>query len=103
MIPKEKQRELIVEIMKADEQSGLYDEPSRKNTAVDWLINEIDMQYPEINVRRKEWMVDKAKEMEKHQLIDAHISGYEYHEQSEKFVAGYNYFETTYEEPYEKP
>ena len=34
-------------------------------TAVEWLINEMDMQYPEINVRRKEWMVEQAKSMEK--------------------------------------
>ena len=50
-----------------------------KQTAVDWLINEIDMQYPEINVRRKEWMVDKAKEMEKEQIMrtawHCHIEG----------------------------
>jgi hypothetical protein len=42
-----------------------------KQTAVEWLLNEIDMQYPEINVRRKEWMVDKAIEMEKEQIIEA--------------------------------
>ena len=42
-----------------------------KQTAVEWLFNEIDMQYPEINVRRKEWMVDKAIEMEKGQIIEA--------------------------------
>jgi hypothetical protein len=41
-----------------------------KQTAVEWLLNEIDMQYPEINVKRKEWMVDKAKEMEREQSID---------------------------------
>jgi hypothetical protein len=35
-----------------------------KQTAVDWLINEIDMQYPDINIKWKERMVDKAKEME---------------------------------------
>jgi hypothetical protein len=40
-----------------------------KQTAVEWLLNEIDMQYPEINLRRKEWMVDKAKEMEKEQMF----------------------------------
>ena len=40
-------------------------------TAVEWLINEVDMQYPEINVRRKAWMVDKAKEMEKEQMLNA--------------------------------
>jgi hypothetical protein len=47
-----------------------------KQTAVDWLINEIDMQYPEINVRRKEWMVDKAKQMEKEQIEYAFEEGY---------------------------
>ena len=39
-------------------------------TAVEWLINEIDMQYPDINVKNKKWMIDKAKEMEKEQKID---------------------------------
>jgi hypothetical protein len=43
-----------------------------KQTAVEWLFNEIDMQYPEINVRRKEWMVDKAKEMEKEQMRECY-------------------------------
>lgn len=40
---------------------------SRSITAVEWLVNEIDMQYPEINVRCKEWMIDKAKQMDKEQ------------------------------------
>lgn len=30
MTTKEKQRELIVEIMKEDEKSGLYDDPAKK-------------------------------------------------------------------------
>ena len=47
-----------------------------KQTAVDWLLNEIDMQYPEINVRRKEWMVDKSKEMEKDQRIVDYNAGH---------------------------
>jgi hypothetical protein len=38
-----------------------------KQTAVEWLINEIDMQYPDINIKWKEWTIDKAKEMEKEQ------------------------------------
>jgi hypothetical protein len=46
-----------------------------KQTAVEWLLNEIDMQYPEINLRRKEWMVDKAKEMEKEQIERAYHQG----------------------------
>lgn len=41
MIDKKKQRELIVEIMKADEQSGLYDEAAKKQTAVDYLFQEL--------------------------------------------------------------
>jgi hypothetical protein len=40
-------------------------------TAVEWLIDEIDMQYPDINIKRKEWMIDKAKEMEKEQTEKA--------------------------------
>ena len=39
MTDKEKQRELIVEIMKADEQSGIY--PAMKQTAVDWLFEQL--------------------------------------------------------------
>jgi hypothetical protein len=46
-----------------------------RQTAVEWLLNEIDMQYPEINVRRKEWMLEKAKEIEKEQIKDAFKSG----------------------------
>jgi glutamine synthetase adenylyltransferase len=41
MKDKEKQRELIIEIMKADEQSGIYDEPAKKQTAVDWLFEQL--------------------------------------------------------------
>jgi hypothetical protein len=46
-----------------------------KQTAVEWLFNEIDMQYPEINLRRKEWIIDKAKEMEKEQIKESWIEG----------------------------
>jgi hypothetical protein len=46
-----------------------------KQTAVEWLLNEIDMQYPEINLRRKEWMVDKAKEMMEDQIKMAFVDG----------------------------
>jgi hypothetical protein len=47
-------------------------------TAVEWLINEIDMQYPDINVKNKEWMIDKAKEMEKEQIEQAYFDGTEF-------------------------
>ena len=45
-------------------------------TAVEWLIDEIDMQYPDINIKRKEWMIDKAKEMEKERIINATLYGF---------------------------
>jgi hypothetical protein len=39
-------------------------------SAVEWLVNEIDMQFPEINVKNKEWMIDQAKEMEEESKKD---------------------------------
>ena len=45
-------------------------------TAVEWLIDEIYMQNPDINIKRKEWMIDKAKEMEKEQIENAWDSAY---------------------------
>jgi hypothetical protein len=44
-------------------------------TAVEWLIDEIDMQYPDINIKRKEWMIDKAKEMEEEQISKSFSDG----------------------------
>ena len=55
-------------------------------TAVEWLINEMDMQYPEINVRWKEWMIDKAKETEKEQKIEFACKVVEV--SSEKYIQG---------------
>ncbi len=40
-------------------------------TAVEFLINEIDMQYPKINIRWKFAMIDQALEMEKQQIMEA--------------------------------
>ena len=45
----------------------------KQQTAVEWLINEIDMQFPSINIKWKEWMIDRAKQMEKEQIIKAHL------------------------------
>jgi hypothetical protein len=46
-------------------------------TAVEWLINEIDMQYPDINVKNKEWMIDKAKAMEEDGKHASYLYGHE--------------------------
>lgn len=46
-------------------------------TAVEWLVNEIDMQYPQINIRWKQWMIDRAKQMEQEQRIKDYNAGYQ--------------------------
>lgn len=73
MTPKEKQRELIVQIMKADENSGLYDEPSRKQTAVDYLFEKL-WQMPKDKLVWQHYL-EKAKEMEKEQIREAFVVG----------------------------
>ena len=74
MTDKEKQRELIIEIMKADEQSGIY--PAMKQTAVDWFASKV--MYLKMNPKEVfdflEWY-EKAKEMEKEQIIRARQDG----------------------------
>jgi hypothetical protein len=71
MTPKEKQRELIVEIMKADEQSGLY--PAMKQTAVKWFA--LKVMYLKMNPKEIRDFIDwyeEALEMEKEQIKDAY-------------------------------
>jgi hypothetical protein len=65
-------------------------------TAIEWLINEIDMQFPHINIRWKQFMIEHAKEMEKQQIVDAYIEGY-----SSNLNAGDS--EKYYNETYKKP
>ena len=61
--------------MKADENSGLYDEPSRKQTAVEWYFTEI------WNAPKDKFVwhsiLIKAKQMEKEQIEAAFIKGEE--------------------------
>jgi hypothetical protein len=75
---KEKQRELIVEIMKADEQLGLY--PTRKQTAVDWLKDMLEWNYGDPKMLEISWvnlddLFERAKQMEKDQIKEAHLNG----------------------------
>jgi hypothetical protein len=95
MTDKEKQRELIVEIMKADEQSGLY--TTRKQTAVDWFASKV--MYLKISPSEMheflEWY-EKAKQMEKEQIKEAFDNGYHIG----YFDRNYNleqYYKETYE------
>ena len=98
MTDKEKQRELIIEIMKPDEQSGIYDEPTRKQTAVDLLFNALWTTPKDKFVWQS--ILKQAKAVEKQEIILAHgkqlkktqTSGnYEY------YLTGEQYYKETYE------
>jgi hypothetical protein len=73
MTPKEEQRELIIEIMKADEKSGIYDEPNRKLTAVEWMFNQL------WNTPKDKFVwnsiLNAAKQSEKNQIFESLIDG----------------------------
>jgi hypothetical protein len=93
MKDKEKQRELIVEIMKADEQSGIYDEPVRKQTAVDYLFQEL-WDRPKDKLT---WnvLLKYAKDMEEGQIAVAYSTG-TLDGVTQNFTNGYSYYEKTY-------
>ena len=87
MTDKEKQRELIIEIMKADEQSGIY--PAMKQTAVDWLFTQL-WETPRDNFT---WQIilKEAKKMEKEQMLQVSKEG----------IFSTHEFEQYYKETYE--
>jgi hypothetical protein len=65
---KEEQKQLIIDIMNEDARDGLY----KQQTAVEWLENElskIGLTHEVIGDK-----IQKAKEMEKEQIIDAWIA-----------------------------
>lgn len=74
-ISKEQQEKLLIEIMEADEKDGLY----KQRTAVTWLITELiqnrlmALRYDKDSVFNE--IIQKAKQMEKEQIEDAHIEG----------------------------
>ena len=98
MTPKEKQRELIVEIMKADEKSGLY--TTRKQTAVEWYEKEINYLFEKYEAKEiscADFIIMKhnifypAKEMEKQQMLEVSKEG----------IFSTHEFEQYYKETYE--
>lgn len=58
-----------------------------KKTAVDWLVNHIALEG-----RLPQWLIEKAKEMEKEQISDAYWDGIFYG----KFLDGQGYYNETY-------
>jgi hypothetical protein len=43
---------------------------NNKMTAIEWLIKEIDSQYPHMNILWKQWMIEQAKEKEKQEMLE---------------------------------
>ena len=95
MTDKEKQRELIVEIMKADENSGLYHQPTRKQTAVDFALEQLEKLIPSGNQIIIGIILEKAKEMEEGQIAVAYSTG-TLDGVTQNFTNGYSYYEKTY-------
>jgi len=98
MTDKEKQRELIVEIMKADEQSGIY--PAMKQTAVQWFA--LKVMYLKMNPKQAfefiEWF-DQAKEMEKEQMGDTWVDS-RIADKGDDYIGKQKSFEQYYNETY---
>ena len=94
MTTKEKQRELIIEIMKADEHLGIYDEPIMKQTAVDYLFEKLWDEPKDKLTWYK--IAGDAKDMEKEQMgntwVDSRIAdkGYDYIGKQKSFEEYYN-------------
>jgi hypothetical protein len=64
---KKQQKQHLIDMMKADEELGLYD---TKQTAVEWLYERLERMIPRTalyNIDKEEYF-NKAKEMEKEQL-----------------------------------
>jgi hypothetical protein len=54
------------------------------------------MQYPDINIKWKEWMVDKAREMEMEQIINANRDGVDMVVDKKDFISGEQYYNETF-------
>lgn len=66
-----------------------------KETAVEWLINKIAEDYPEIpRAYREEYQ--KAKAMEKEMIIKSNRDGIDMVVNKENFITGEQYYSETY-------
>ena len=68
------QKQHLIDMMKADEELGLYEEPKQvMKTAVSWLVEQLKGKSQSITWNE---IFNKAKEMEKQQIIDAWLSAW---------------------------
>ena len=85
---KEEQKKLLIEMMEADEKDGLYEQP-KKQTAVEWLLNDL---FPERleGFSDEEWdkinqAFEQAKQIEKEQITDAFKYGWNWNYDAEQY------------------
>jgi hypothetical protein len=66
----------------------------KKQTAVDWLVQEIEKQCPQIYITWKENLIHQAKAMEKQQIADAY--DYEVDANMHDYSSGEQYYNQTF-------
>ena len=67
-----------------------------KNTAIEWLIEQLKQSGIPLMKDERE-MVEKAKEMEKQQIIEAHLAGHIAPSSTLKGLDAYQYYKENYE------
>ena len=68
----------------------------KNQTAVEWLLNEIDMQFPHINIRWKQVMIEKALAMERQQIMKSNRDGVDMVLEGKPFLTAEQYYSETY-------
>ena len=71
---KEKQKQILIDIMEADAKDGLY----KQQTAVEWLKEKVKETYnkeSKLPIGYVLNLISQAKAMEAEQIVDAHIEG----------------------------
>lgn len=80
---KNKQKQLITEIMNEDAKDGLY----KKQTAVEWLLatleqnSIIDLDW--VDSDKYYTIIEQAKEIEKQQIVEAYRLGHIFHDSND--------------------
>jgi hypothetical protein len=98
LVEKSRQNKILTEMMEEDDKDGLYKkQTAKKQTAVEWLWNEIDnlIPYQDINKAQQfNGLLEQAKAMEKEQIVEAHNEGIWI--EGKAFDEGEQYYKETY-------
>jgi len=89
-INKEEQKQLLIEIMEADANDGLY----KKQTAVEWLLENVHI-IPKFELSVQD-ILEQAKQMEKEQIAEAYETGWANGDLKKAPRFGSDYYEQTF-------